>query len=50
VGSVYLSHRLLPHSIYTLKLHNRGIGFPYFDDPDASGARPAAPRPAAPAG
>jgi CIC family chloride channel protein len=29
VASVSLSHRLLPHSIYTLKLHLRGIRFPY---------------------
>lgn len=33
VASVYLSHRLLPHSIYTLKLHRRGIGFPYAEEP-----------------
>jgi CIC family chloride channel protein len=25
VGSVYVSHRLLPFSVYTLKLHRRGI-------------------------
>jgi CIC family chloride channel protein len=29
VASVYLSHRLLPHSIYLLKLHRRGIRFAY---------------------
>jgi len=29
VGSVYVSHWLQPHSIYTLKLHNRGIRYPY---------------------
>ncbi len=34
VGSVYLAHRFLPHSIYTLKLYNRGIRFPYEDEPD----------------
>ena len=28
VGSVYLSHRLSPFSIYTLKLHRRGISYP----------------------
>ena len=28
VGSVYVSHRLLPFSVYTLKLHRRGIEFP----------------------
>jgi len=29
VSSVYISHWLLPQSIYTLKLHNRGIRYPY---------------------
>lgn len=29
VASVSVSHRLLPHSIYTLKLHRRGVAFPY---------------------
>ncbi len=29
VGSVYVSHRLSPFSIYTLKLHRRGIKFPH---------------------
>jgi len=29
VASVSVSHRLLPQSIYTLKLHRRGIAFPY---------------------
>jgi CIC family chloride channel protein len=29
VGSVTLSNRFMPHSIYTLKLHLRGITFPY---------------------
>lgn len=28
VGSVYMSHRLSPFSIYTLKLQRRGIAFP----------------------
>jgi CIC family chloride channel protein len=28
VASTYVSHRLLPQSIYTLKLHRRGISFP----------------------
>ncbi len=27
VASVYISHQLLPHSIYTLKLHQRGIHY-----------------------
>jgi len=38
VASVTLSHRMLPQNIYTLKLHRRGIRFPYED------ARPE-PRP-----
>ena len=29
VASVYVSHRLFPYSIYTLKLHRRGIDYPY---------------------
>ena len=28
VGSVYMSHRLSPFTVYTLKLHRRGIDFP----------------------
>lgn len=35
VASVSVSHRLLPQSIYTLKLHRRGIAFPY-QETDAS--------------
>jgi CIC family chloride channel protein len=31
VASVSVSHRLLPQSIYTLKLHRRGIAYPYAD-------------------
>jgi CIC family chloride channel protein len=31
VGSVYVSHLLFPFSIYTLKLHRRGISFPPAD-------------------
>ena len=34
VGSVYVSHRLFPHSIYTLKLHRRGINFPQQEEDD----------------
>ncbi len=34
VGSVYLSHLLLPHSIYALKLNRRGISYPYPADDD----------------
>ncbi|MCP5109242.1 MAG: chloride channel protein [bacterium] len=44
VGSVYLSHQLLPHSIYTLKLHQRGIHYPYHDEPEGEPA-PASVRP-----
>ena len=33
VSSVYLSHWLLPQSIYTLKLHKRGIHYPYEREP-----------------
>jgi CIC family chloride channel protein len=32
VASTYVSHFLLPQSIYTLKLHRRGISFPGNDD------------------
>ena len=39
-GSVYISHRYSPFSIYTLRLHQRGIPFPYGD---ADAAPPAAP-------
>ena len=28
VGSVYVSHRLFPLTVYTLKLHRHGISFP----------------------
>ncbi len=31
-ASVYISHQMLPHSIYTLKLHLRGISYPSMDD------------------
>jgi CIC family chloride channel protein len=48
VGSVYLSHRLLPHSIYTLKLHRRGIRYPYepVDQPAQPSLPPTQPAPA----
>ncbi len=39
VGSVYLSHRLMPYSIYILKLNRRGIAYPYSED-DTDTARP----------
>jgi len=32
VASTFVSHRLLPQSIYTLKIHRRGISFPRHDD------------------
>ena len=41
VGSVYLSHRLMPYSIYILKLNRRGIAYPYSDE-EADAARPRA--------
>ncbi len=40
VGSVYLSHQLLPHSIYTLKLFNRGIRYPYLEESEADVVQP----------
>jgi CIC family chloride channel protein len=43
VGSVYVSHRMSPYSIYTLKLQRRGIDFPgeLADAPEpAPAARP----------
>ena len=50
VSSVYISHWRLSHSIYTLKLHNRGIGYPYEQEGDAPRqAVPAAsPQPTGP--
>lgn len=42
VGSVYISHRFSPFSIYTLRLHQRGIAFPYATEAD----RPVAAEPA----
>lgn len=47
VASVYLSHHLLPQSIYTLKLSKRGIYYPYLDEAEMSGARPI-PQPETP--
>ena len=38
VGSVYVSHRMSPYSVYTLKLQRRGIQFPGLD----GGERPRA--------
>lgn len=39
VAAVYLSNRYMPFSIYTLKLQNRGIAFPYVEDDEAPVAR-----------
>jgi len=48
VGSVYMSHRLFPFTVYTLKLHRRGIDFP--NSEEAERTRPAKPvSPAEPA-
>ena len=53
VASVYISHWRLPHSIYTLKLHNRGINYPYEQEgeapramvsPTSAGADASSPR------
>jgi CIC family chloride channel protein len=42
VASSYVSHSQLPHSIYTLKLFQRGIRYPYDPDPTGSAeSRPA---------
>ena len=41
VASVSISHWRLPHSIYTLKLHNRGIRYPYEYEEPAEPAPPA---------
>ena len=42
VGSVYMSHRFSPYSIYTLRLMQRGISFPYTgtEQPVTSTPRP----------
>jgi CIC family chloride channel protein len=51
VGSVYVSHWLLPHSIYILKLHKRGVVFPIREESEEPGhpASPVAAAPGAPA-
>jgi CIC family chloride channel protein len=49
VGSVYVSHWLLPHSIYILKLHKRGVVFPIREESEELGL-PASPVAAAPPG
>ncbi len=50
VGSVYISHRYSPFSIYTLRLHRRGISFPYGPDTDRSPAKAPPQAPTEPAG
>ena len=48
VASVSISHWRLPHSIYTLKLHNRGIRYPYEYEDQAEPIPPAETTPAEP--
>ena len=48
VGSVYLSHRLSPFSIYTLKLHRRGISYPGREEAKRATQRMAAARASGP--
>ena len=44
VGSVYMSHRLFPFTVYTLKLHRRGIDFPHREEAERAGlADPVSP-------
>ncbi len=43
VGSVYMSHRMSPFSIYTLKLHRRGISYPGQEEAERAARRMAAP-------
>ena len=47
VSSVYLSHWLLPQSIYTLKLHNRGVRYPYLETETTSARRSPSTQPGA---
>ena len=51
VGSVYVSHLFFPFTIYTLKLHRRGIDFPHREEAERAAlkARPDTP-PTEPAG
>ncbi len=44
VGSVYISHRYSPFSIYTLRLHQRGIPFPYVDTEQQPAPEAAPPK------
>jgi CIC family chloride channel protein len=41
VSSVYMSHRLTPFSIYTLKLHRRGIRYPGYEEAEREAQRMA---------
>ena len=45
VGSVYVSHRLFPLTIYTLKLHRRGISFPQSEGTERAVVATAPPIP-----
>jgi CIC family chloride channel protein len=47
VASVSMSHRLLPQSIYTLKLYRRGIRFPYEPERGPATTPPTEGQPAA---
>ena len=47
VGSVYVSQRLMSHSIYTLKLHKRGLDFPYREEPERMASNVPSPAAAA---
>jgi len=47
VSSVYLSHWLLPQSIYTLKLHNRGVSYPYLETEATNARRSPSTQPSA---
>jgi CIC family chloride channel protein len=44
-GSVYVSHRLFPLTVYTLKLHRRGISFPHGEEPARAVAETPPPIP-----
>ena len=48
VASVYQSHRMSPFSIYTLKLHRRGIGYPGREEAERAAQRMAAPHDSSP--
>ena len=48
VASVYQSHRMSPFSIYTLKLHRRGISYPGREEAERAAQRMAAPHDSSP--